>query len=511
MGLYVTQPKNYVSIFIAPTIDLTTTLATAEVGVACTIGKLSFGHPHYSVILGSATEELKSTLLNAGGSADNEIAYHISDYFNAYKGKVVVGRVLGADSTTKIIEVKKDADSGEILLDSSTDVNIFGDNNIVDWEETSATEMLEIVINSCISQKHSISITNVSDLVTVKVSDKNGNEVYSITGGAKFDSVDDNGTPNYIGNICDNKIITIKVDTNNDDYTSDFSLAETFDNGLVADAGDNNYANALSSVRDNLESCDYAFTAGLEDEPTLKTFRSDCYEAKVLFVCDIKGTTLEIAKSKAISLGFDNEGVMFIWNRGKDTFTNFGSLDIGLSGFIVGNSVKRNLSKLVDDVEYRVEGVAGVDYALPRMKSSDLPTLTSDEKEDLVKFRLNTVSIMNGKLVIADVLSANPKNQSTRLFNIAEGKWFIDRKIAFYLASQLFKNLGSAKSDTNEYLRQLFDKCERNGYFSSSADEKYEFDVSDKDSDTIVVQYSYVPEGVMRRGVVQGTLTKQIG
>jgi len=60
MSLLVTQEKNYVSVFIKPTVDLTTTLAPSEKGVCFAMGKLSYGNPYYGVVLSKATESLKS-------------------------------------------------------------------------------------------------------------------------------------------------------------------------------------------------------------------------------------------------------------------------------------------------------------------------------------------------------------------------------------------------------------------------------------------------------------------
>jgi len=171
MGILVTQKKNYVSIYIAPTIDLTTTLGTAEKGVCFAMGKMSYGNPHYAVILGKATEKLQTTNINAGGNLDNELAWHIADYFNGYKGKMIIGRVLESDSTTKVLKVVKNADTGAIELNTDTDINIFGAGNMMEWEDTAVEEMLEIVVTSCINKKHSIQITNENDFITISLFD----------------------------------------------------------------------------------------------------------------------------------------------------------------------------------------------------------------------------------------------------------------------------------------------------------------------------------------------------
>jgi len=510
MGILTSQEKNYVSIFIKPTIDLTTVLSVAEKGVCFAMGKLSYGNPYYATILGRATEKLQSTNVNAGGDLDNELAFHIADYFAGYKGKMLIARVIEADSTTKILKVVKNSDTGAMELDQATDINVFGTDNIMDWEDVAVDKVVEVVTTSLISKKHSIQIINKDDFLTIQLFDEFGNEVYKVEGGAKYDSVDDNGNPNFIGNLYDKKVMIVKVNPNNADYESNFTITQTFDNGLLTTSGAKNYAKALEVMSNNIEKCDYYITAGLRDATTIQSMRGIGYEAKALFVCDVIGNAQNDAITYKTTLGLGYEDIIYNWNRGKDNFGTLGNLNVGLSGWYVGQAVRRNLSKLVGDVEFRIEGIAGVDYALPRVKADDLPVLTDEQKTELTDNRINTVREFNGKLVLADVLSGNPKEQTTKLYPVVEGKFFIDRAISKIMASKFFKNLNEAKSFITENVRVLLDRCDRNDYFNSDEDVRYSFEVTKKDSDTIVVNYQYVPNGVMRKGIVSGTLTKKI-
>jgi hypothetical protein len=509
MGLLTSQERKFVSIFVKPTIDLTTTLEPAEKGVAMALGKVSYGNPYYGVVFKQATEKLKTININAGGDIYNELAFHMADFFRGYNGKIIVGRLLGANSTTKILEVKKDGD-GIIVLDDSTDINIFGDNNIKDYQDTSATELAEVVITSCIAKKFSFEMINKNDYITFQIFDEFGNTIYKVEGGAKFDSVDDYGEPNYIGNKVDNKIAVIKIDTANPDYESNFIITKTYDNGLVTESGDLNYTKALEIASNNIEKCDYAFTGGRIDNTNLVNFRNITYKAKVPLIIDIYADTVSEAIDKKTAIGLDTPDVMYIWNREKDEFQNLGALQIGLSGWYVGQAIKRNMSRLVADVEYRIEGVAGVDYPVPRIKANELPVLSDDDKTLLVDNRINTVAYWNDTLILADALSGNPKNQATRLFPVVEGNYFIERYIARIMEQKLFKNLTEAKLFIKENVRVLFDRCARNNYFNSEAEVPYTFTVTDKDSDTVVVEYKYVPNGIMRRGIIAGTLVKKI-
>jgi hypothetical protein len=132
MGLYVSQEKTYPSIFIAPTMDLTERLEPREKGIVASIGKLSFGNPYRAVILGNNTEQLKTTIPSFGGTQDNEFAYHISDYFAGYKGKMVIGRVLQNNATTKVLQFQRQVkvDVKE-LTDIEKDIFVVGLNKSI--------------------------------------------------------------------------------------------------------------------------------------------------------------------------------------------------------------------------------------------------------------------------------------------------------------------------------------------------------------------------------------------
>jgi len=504
-----TQEQKFVSIFIKPTIDLTLTLEPAEKGVCCAIGKLHMGNPYYPVILGNNPEPLLSVVSNRGGDPANELAYHIQDFFSGYAGKMIIGRVMNTDDTTKVIKQTKD-DDGNIILDDSTDINVFGDNNIKDWDDTDPDASVELVVTACPTNKVTIEMINKDDILTVTLYDRYGNEVYSKTGSCYYDAVDDYGKSYYIGNIIDKKIMNVKTDPNNEDYESNFTLVQTYDNGLVVEDGDKNYPQALKIVKNMAEKCDYAISAGITDTQTLQDFRNQVtYPAKLPLIIDLKGNTIDDVVDAKNNLNLNVSDCYFIWNRGKDIF-EVGSQNVGLSGFVAGMCVRRNLSRMIDDVEYRVEGIAGVDYVVPRQKEEELEILSDDDLTTLVDNRINTVRDFDGKLVIADILSGEPKNVATRLFPVVEGNLFINRYIARILQAKLFKNLNEAKQFAQVETKKLFDKCQRNGYFDNDTDEKYKIEVTDKDSDTVIVNYWYVPAGVMRRGIVQGTLTQKI-
>ena len=509
-NFFVSQPQNFVSIYIAPTIDLTTTLQVGEKGVVASIGKIPYGNPNKAVIINTPKFKKETTKIALGGSQDNEALYHYEDFFSNVNGKLVVGRVLGVNSTTTILEVEKEA--GEYIVKADTNRNIFGADGIKTWGDVAIdTAMIEILITSCIADKHSIKVTKEDNEVSVKLYDRNGNSIYSVSGGFSHDSINDYGQPNFIGNLANPDIIEIKTNPTHADKDDNFSAVKVFNDGLVVEVEDDpkNYDNAINAITPKLEQCDYYFTAGLVDVPVLKKIKAVCFEAKVMMAIDVVGDTLAQAITYKSSLNMNDEYVYFVWNEGKDVFSS-GALSIGLSGFFIGATVRKNLSILKGQgVENRLkEGVAGVDYPLARTKKDELTVYSKDDMNLMVKERINTLRHFDGTLCIGDILSGNPKKQATALFPVTEGKFFIDRYIANIIKQKFFKNLNEAKRFVNTEVRRLFATCLELGYFDTTQGTSFTYKVSKKEFDTIVVEYAYIPEGITRKGWVQGTLVK---
>jgi hypothetical protein len=503
--LFVTQEKNYVSVYIRPVMDLTLTLTPSEKGVIALVGFLKYGNPYYPTILGNLPSKILSTNSNIGGTIENETMYHISDYFAKYKGKMIVGRIMKTDSSVTVAKVEKN-DDGVLVLDDGDAVNVFGADNIKDWSDKASDGAVEVLITSCISEKFSINVVNEDDILTVSIYDYLGNIKYEKSGSCFYDALDDNGNSYYIGNLVNEKIISVKADTSNDDYESDFNLVRTYEDGIVATSSDeNNYAQAIKIVDNNIEKCDYTITAGIRDTQTIKDLYGVAFRGKTPMAIDVYATDVKSATDYKNNIGIITPIVTYIWNRGKDIFKQ-GNQSIGISGAFVGDCVTRNLSSMVDDVEYRVEGCAGEDYPLPRNKADELEILTDDELTSLSKNRINTVRYINDVLCISDVLSANPKNQATKLFPVSEGNLFIDRYIAKILTTKIFKNLNDAKSFVSNKVNKLFEKAKKAGYFDNDIDTPYDILVTKKDTETISVKYQYVASGVMRKGDIQGMI-----
>ncbi|MGW8169646.1 MAG: hypothetical protein ACWGHH_06545 [Sulfurovaceae bacterium] len=502
----------YPHIYLAPTIDNTEMVESREVGAMCGIGYMDIGNPLYPLNITRVSAKTKNIETARGGNPKNETLYHIKDHLREGNARVLLGRLLGATSTLKIL--KGVSTLGVIdtdTFDVATTVNIFGVNGLKDWGDVTATGFLEIAINLCPQNTITVDVDNVDDYMTISLYDEFGEKMYSITGHTDTAHTDDYGNADYIGMIADERVITIKVNKAHADYESTFSITETFTSGLVADLGDANYASALEVLRTCAKDADYMASMGITDVDTLQSMIAIAKDTPISVAVDVKAATMQLAVDFVTSVGaFDaNEvPVSFIWNRTKYKFPA-GTQNIGLSGWFTGRNVKRNLSNVKGMAEYRNSGIAGIDHPVPRVLPYELAPLTNDEKIALTKARINTVEDFNGRIVLTDILSSHTKNTQLMKFPTGDSLVFIKRKLGQILDSQMFRNLQVAKSFTQLNGRILFEDCQKNAYFDSDVENAWELRISDENSDTVVAEFTAYMEGVMRKGKVLSIIQKK--
>ncbi|MFT7880422.1 MAG: hypothetical protein ABXS91_08520 [Sulfurimonas sp.] len=505
MSRLTNREEIFPSIYIEPTKDLTERFKPNEAGVICGVGYMSIGNPLYALNIVGTTERLKSTVTAKGGNPKNETLYHLKEFFAEYPGRVYLARLLGADSTTKVLSVVYNVDTYE--FDSTVEQNIFGVSNLDTWGDTTPTNPVELLIKLCPQSKITVDITAVAGKATITMADEFGNRIYKVEGHLDPAHLDDNNESDFIGNIADDRVIGIKVDTTHADYSGDFTITETFTNGLAADSGEISVTQAENILRSVSKKSDYMVSFGQTDEELLKMMKSVADEATIGYIVDIVASSIALAKNKKTTLGLDDHMTCCIWNRVPYKFGT-GVQNIGLSGFVAGRSVARNIGGKLKRAERRISGIAGINHAIPRVVPRDIPALTNDEKTELTTARINTVEDFLGKVCITDILSALEKETDLMSFPVADGLGYIKRTLGQYLDSQMFKNLQVAKAFMENEARVFFEHCQANAFFDNDAETPWTFEVYDENNDTVVIDFQCYMEGVMRKGVVRSTILK---
>jgi len=507
MSRLTNKEEIFPSIYIEATKDLTERFKPNEAGVICGVGYMNIGNPLHALSIVGTNERLKSTKTSNGGNPKNETLYHIKDFFNEYNGRVYLSRLLGADSTTKVLSLAED--TGVYSFDSSVEQNIFGVSNLDTWEDVTPTNAVEMLIKLCPQSKITVDLTVKAEKATITFADEFGNKIYKVSGHLDPLHLDDNNESDYIGNIADDRIIALKVDTSHVDYAETFSITETFTNGLTTDAGAISVSHSETVLNTVSRKSDYVVSMGITDSELLEMMRDIAEEATIGYLVDIVAPSIALAKSKKTTLVLDGDLVQCLWNRVQYKY-KAGLQNVGISGFVAGRCVARNIHGKQKRAEYRVSGIAGIRHPLPRVTPTEITPLTNDEKIELTEARINTVEDFLGKVCISDVLSALEKETSLMSFPVSDGLGYIKRTLGQYLDSQVFRNIAVAKSFMESQARVFFEHCQANAYFDNDVAVPWTFEVYDENGDTVVIDFTYYPEGVMRKGVVRSTVKRKI-
>ena len=488
-------------IYIAPTQDLTAPKLNVVRGVCGTIGKLPLGNPHYLQSVYGAFKP-KTTLPSLGGVKENAIGTHIADFFGINpNGMLLVGRALGATSTTKVLAIA----SGKTNLKlTSTEVNVYGSDNITTWSDSAIDSKndIELLLTCLPSEKTQISMKLSNGYLTIDLFNEFGNKFYSVTGHTDIAHKDDNGNDDFIGLSINNKMLEVKI--SDTAPTTDFTTSLTCQSGeLLAEVGALNYTLAITKLTNKIDNIDYVFTSNIADIQVIKSLYAIVDKAGGELIVDVVGDTIAKATAFNNALALNKSEVYKIWHRYKDRFS-YGVQNIGLSGFIAGARVNRNLKTPFDIAENRAEyAIAGVDFPLPRVVANEVDKFTDDELTQLAKLRINATGFINDTYCIMDCLTGNIKEQPSKLETIIGTAIHIERVGAKMIKSVAFKNMIQSISRLELQLDTFFKNLKQLNTFDNG---DYSFEVSKLDSETIQIAYDFTSAGLVRNGKIIGKI-----
>ena len=505
-GSLITNKKEiFPSIYIAPIIDNTEMFRVPERGNALTVGYSAFGNPYRAVILTENTVLKERSIVPAlGGNTKYEVAYHVNDFINISNNAVFLARLLGSASTVKSI---KSVDGDTLVEDA--DVNIFGANNMNEWGDTTPTAPLEILPKFCPQETVTVDVdyTHEDRMMEVKVYDELGRKLYAVAGSIDPQAEDDYNENIFIGNRTNHDYLQIKSIPTDAIYNATFSATHTFTNGLVVDAGAIDVQHIAGVVENNIEYVDYIFTAGLRDIDTIKMLILAAKKESISTIADAFGNTItDVIQWRSHFDDIADSNVYFIWNNGANFKFNAGVQAIGVSGWYAGQKVKSNLSLVKGWSEFRLNGVAGVNYPVGRVHVGSVNSLTDYDKTTLTEARINYLYAKNRDVVVSDVLSSSKKNTHLMSFDVADAVRFIDRMIARMLAQSMYKNLYFAQSTVDQHVNKfLHIDCRANHFFDADVDNEKQirYQITSENNDTVVVSWQGYMEGVMRKGEVR--------
>ena len=509
------QHHNFPSVFVAPVKDNTDFIVNEignKIGICAFLDR---GTPIQPIELTSATGlKLRSTKPALGGKVTNECIYHIKDFFDYSRsqGKLLVARVVGVTSTVSVVSF----DTMALLSAGTFTKTNISINEMDNFHDTVASGVIELLYHGCDVDKISFKFIGNKDEMTIVVQDELGNDIYSVTGSLHADGEDDYGNSNFIGNLVDKKTLSIKI---NEALLTAIEINKTTaaDN-FFTDDGEPNYPQALVVLGMVKQYCDYFSNFGLVDSVLISGLKLLAGSNICTLILDIKASTLASAISQKDAFGLSgNYNTMFCWSN-IETKYNTGSLNIGYSGFFLGNTVLRNIANMMDYVEDRASGaIAGKNYPLNRKATSSIIAFTNDERELMVKERINPIIEINGNLEISDILSSQAKTTQLRSFPVADKLTYLARRVSMMIDSYLFKNENITKIEVSSWLTSFFETCQKLNFFIIDAVEDngdpappYLYTITfENGGELIVVECSFLLSGIVRQGRVEYVIARK--
>jgi hypothetical protein len=500
MGFFTNAEQIHPSIYIRETKDFTERPPIREQGQIACMGWVAFGNPLLPITISFTHERLKTTLEGLGGDFRNSTLYYLKDFWRESAGRAVnISRILGIDSTIKLIKLK----DGEINTDDS--IKVYGDGTMDSWADTAPDEPLEVLLKFCPQEETTLKLENVDDTITIEILSQWGETIYKVTGHADPLAVDKDGYSIYIGNLANCNYITIKSNPNHDDYQSNYEYTTTLP-PLCSNEGDEIHTVFhRKNLRTVMQQSDYAISAGIENQDLIDLLNLIRLEFSTPLIMDIIAQDVDNAITKKNGYGFSDENVYWIWSRTKYSFIT-GMQNIGLSGIFAGMTVRKNIKGQIKRAENRVDGVAFRRYPILRNLKCGLEPLDKIEKDKLTKARINTIQMYKNTLIFSDVLAGTPVDSKTTMFPTADGFNYMKRTIGEYIEASLGANMTIAKEDVKNNTRLFLGDCWANKFFDDDVPDPYGFEVKDDGGDVVIVEFWAYMEGVVRRGDVRGSI-----
>lgn len=378
-----------------------------------------------------------------------------------------------------------------------------------------------------------------NDMVTVKVLDADGVELFTISGSLTAGSVDEFGQSNFLPDVSANLtdmlewtvIAGATIGTTHDGYGKDAGGADkwatsavltTFSEGGTAYAS-TDYDRSITALRNAQEDFGYIMGGGTRAVSLITKLADLAYDTNRQFVFDVPGD-LSVAGAIAFvqSLGFGTAGrdhyPQAYWAPLKSLDpVNGNRVIFGTSGAQVGYRCARNAQTNAYGLAPKNVPIAGLQGNLGRAQVSQLLALSEQDLSDLADAKINPVIYQTfsagGIYAFADSLTcANVKISYRKLVTVAEMSAHIDEAVARFGRECLQLPMEQAIQRMSDFLERFFGYCAASNWLVDSGDPAippFAFEVQrngQQPADRMDVTYWLHYDGVNRQVVVQQTI-----
>lgn len=379
-----------------------------------------------------------------------------------------------------------------------------------------------------------------NDVVTVKIFDADGVELFAIKGSLTAGAVDEFQQSNFLpdvaanlyGDILDWTIISgATIGTTHDGYGKDSAGADKYaSSGVVTAfseggtgyiAGD--YDRAVTALRDAQEDFGYIISAGSRAVLLITKLADLAYDTNRQFIFDVPGD-LSVAGAITFvqSLGFGTAGrdhyPQAYWAPLKSVDPINGNVvTFGAGGAQVGYRCARNANTNAYGLAPKNQPIAGINGNLGRSQVRQLLALSEQNLSDLADAKINPVAYQvyssGGIFAFVDSLTcANVTKSYRKLVSVAEMSAHLDEAVVRFGRECLQLPVDESIRRVSDYLETLFGFALASGWLVDSGDADippFAFEVvrrSSSPADSIDVSYRLHYNGTTRQVFVQQSI-----
>ncbi len=385
-----------------------------------------------------------------------------------------------------------------------------------------------------------------NDVLTIRLKDKDGGQLYEFTGSLNPESVDDYGNTNYLPDVVATSTdmveimigvtgATAVVASTSDAYgygdsgaqnwvTSD--VLKTFTEGGTTYAADD-YQRVASKLEQTKLNYGFLASGGSQNTTLLTALMGVSYQRNVQFRLDIPGN---LTPADAITFFSELNAYASVTNHLIHAFwCPVKSLDpsgvnpkgyFGTAALNIAMACQRNSVTNAYGFAAKNYPVAGSDFPVSRSGMTQVYVPSDRELSQMAKAGINPVVFetysSGSKCVFRDSLTASTGNSLKKLIAVADMSAFIDNQVVRYGKEALQKPMAVSISLMKDFLRDLFEAAENSGWMVPSEDpemdgKSFSFDIqanANKPYDALDYTYRIRYDGTNRQSFVTQTLTR---
>lgn len=379
-----------------------------------------------------------------------------------------------------------------------------------------------------------------NDVVTVRILDSAGLELFKIKGSLTAGAVDEFGESYYLPDVSANLtdlldwtiIAAATIGTTHDGYGKDAGGADKWATSTVQVAfteggtsySATDYDASIAALRNAQEDYGYILGGGTRAVSLITKLADLGYDTNRQFVFDVPGD-LSVAGAIAFmeSLGFGTLGrdhyAQAYWAPLKsEDPANKNRVIWGTSAAQVGYRCARNAATNAYGLAPKNQPVAGINGNLGRAKVQQVLSLTEQNLSDLADAKINPVIYQlfssGGIYAFSDSLTCAKTTLSYRkLITVAEMSAHIDETLARKGREFLQRPMEESIQDMKDYLERFFGYALASNWLVDSGDEDlpaYAYTVArnaQQEADRLDVEYGLHYNGVARQIVIQQSIT----